>query len=253
MKILGIIPARYSSTRLPGKPLEDINGTSMIMRVYRQAIKCDDLTDVVVATDDQRIFDHVHNNKGKAVITSETHPSGTDRCAEVLDKMHSMEMRYDAVINIQGDEPFIDPRQISKVASLFTDPQVEIATLVKKIETQEDLFNVTLPKVILGNNGRALYFSREAIPHIRGKNKSEWLNNHTYYRHLGIYGYRSVILPSLASLKPSLLEQAEALEQLRWLENGFRIFAGETNLDSISVDTQEDLQRAILHAQTIEA
>jgi 3-deoxy-manno-octulosonate cytidylyltransferase (CMP-KDO synthetase) len=241
MKILGIIPARYASTRFPGKPLVDIAGKSMIQRVYEQAKKCATLTQVIVATDDERIFNHVQQFGGVAVMTADTHQSGTDRCAEVA-KQHP---EYDVVINIQGDEPFIDPEQIDKVASCFDEEGTQLATLVKKIQTTEELYNFSSPKVILNKNSEAIYFSRSPLPHVRGHEPQQWLYHYTYYKHIGIYGYRSDILQQVTLLPVSSLEKAESLEQLRWIENGYRIKVAETELETHAIDTPEDLKKLL--------
>jgi 3-deoxy-manno-octulosonate cytidylyltransferase (CMP-KDO synthetase) len=241
MKILGIIPARYASTRFPGKPLVDINGKSMIQRVYEQAKKCSTLTEVIVATDDERIFNHVHEFGGVAVMTAETHQSGTDRCAEVA-RQHP---EYQVIINIQGDEPFIEPAQIDKVASCFDEDGTQLATLVKKIQTTEELYNFSSPKVILNKNSEAIYFSRSPLPHVRGSEPQQWLYHYTYYKHIGIYGYRSDILQQVTLLPVSSLEKAESLEQLRWIENGYRIKVAETELETYAIDTPEDLKKLL--------
>jgi len=243
MKILGIIPARYGSTRFPGKPLIDIDGKTMIQRVYEQAQQAKDITDVIIATDDQRIFDHIKSFNGNVVMTSSSHESGTDRCAEVLTKMES---GFDIVINIQGDEPFIDPNQIDQLCQCFKDEKTDIATLIKKITTEEELFNPNKPKVVIDENDFALLFSRNTIPYLKGEEKSNYLAKHTYYKHIGIYGYRAPILKKIAALPVSKLEQAEGLEQLRWLENGLNIKVAETSLEAISIDTPEDLEKITL-------
>jgi len=242
MKILGIIPARYASTRFPGKPLVDIAGKSMIQRVYEQAKKCNQLTEVFVATDDTRIYDHVLGFGGAAVMTSADHQSGTDRCAEVA----MQHPQYSVIINIQGDEPFIDPEQISKLASCFNDADTQIATLVKKVLTQQELFNTNSPKVVINKLSEAVYFSRSPLPHIRGQETENWLNYFTYFKHIGIYGYRADILQQITKLPVSSLEKAESLEQLRWIENGYRIKVAETELETYAVDTPEDLERLII-------
>ncbi len=236
MKILGVIPARYASTRFPGKPLVDIGGKSMIRRVYEQASKAKSLTHVVVATDDRRIADEVKRFNGHFVLTNANHESGTDRCAEVAAIVEG----YDVILNIQGDEPFIDPLQIDLLASLFTD-KTEIATLIKPIEDLEAILNPNLPKVVVSNSGKALYFSRSPIPFVRNDNQQNWANQHQYYRHIGIYGYKNEILKELTKLPVSLLEKAEQLEQLRWLENGYTIETAITNSETIAVDVPEDL------------
>lgn len=240
MKILGIIPARFGSTRFPGKPLVDIDGKTMIQRVYEQAKSCSTLTDVIVATDDQRIFNEVTRFGGKVVITSTMHQSGTDRCAEVVSKLTTP---YEIIINIQGDEPFIDPKQITQLCNCFLDEKTQIATLVKRITEQSDLFNENKVKVTFSKNHFAIYFSRNAIPFFRGEANENWLKKHTYYKHIGIYGYRTQILKEITLLKPSTLELAEGLEQLRWLENGYNIKITETELEAISIDTPEDIAK----------
>ncbi len=240
MNIVGIIPARFASTRFPGKPLIDIAGKTMIQRVYEQAKKANSLSEVVVATDDERIAEHVQSFGGNVVMTSENHQSGTDRCFEAIEKF---EINADAVINIQGDEPFIQPEQIDLVASCFSLKETELATLVKKISTNEELFNPNTPKVLLNSNKEAIYFSRQTIPHIRGKEQNDWLKQHTFYKHIGIYGYRTDVLATITQLKQSNLELAEALEQLRWLENGYKIKVEITDFESVAIDTPDDLQK----------
>jgi len=239
MQILGIIPARYASTRFPGKPLVDIAGKSMIQRVYEQSKKCPLLNEVVVATDDDRIFNHVTGFGGKAIMTSPDHQSGTDRCAEVARKHPN----FDVVINIQGDEPYINPEQISKVISCFTDSNTQIATLVKKVLTNDELHNTNSPKVIINKNSEAIYFSRSPLPHIRGQEPNTWLQHFTYYKHIGIYGYCADVLQQITKLPVSPLEKAESLEQLRWVENGYRIKVAETELETFAIDTLEDLEK----------
>lgn len=239
MNTLGIIPARYASSRFPGKPLVDIAGKSMIQRVYEQAKKCAHLSDVVVATDDNRIFDHVTGFGGKAVMTGSDHQSGTDRCAEVALK----HPEYDVIINIQGDEPYINPDQISKLIACFNDPDTQLATLIKKVLTNEELHNTNSPKVIINKNSEAIYFSRSPLPHIRGYEPQNWLEHFTYFKHIGIYGYRADILGQITKLPVSSLEKAESLEQLRWIENGYRIKVAETDFETHAVDTPDDLQK----------
>jgi 3-deoxy-manno-octulosonate cytidylyltransferase (CMP-KDO synthetase) len=235
--VLGIIPARYASTRFPGKPLVDIAGKSMIQRVYEQAKKCIHLSEVIVATDDERIFDHVTAFGGAALITSTDHQSGTDRCAEVA----SQYPQYDVIINIQGDEPYIDPEQISKLAACFKNVDTQIATLIKKVQNEQELFNVNSPKVVINKFSEAIYFSRSPLPHIRGQEQQNWLSCYTYFKHIGIYGYRADVLQQITKLSVSSLEKAESLEQLRWIENGYRIKVAETELETYAVDTPEDL------------
>lgn len=239
-RIIGIIPARYASTRFPGKPLANIGGKSMIQRVYEQAKKSSGLTEVVVATDDTRIEQHVKGFGGMVVMTSDQHQSGTDRCFEAMKKLP---VPADVVINIQGDEPFIHPRQIDELVSCFQNPVVQLATLVKKINSTEDLFNPNIPKVLLNKKKEAVYFSRQTIPYIRGKNQSDWLNAYPFYKHIGIYGYQSAILGEITALSPSGLELAEGLEQLRWIENGYKIKVEFTDFESVAVDVPDDLQK----------
>lgn len=243
MIIHGIIPARWASTRFPGKPLADIQGKSMIRRVYEQAKKAASLASVVVATDDKRIFDHVMGFGGEAVLTSSAHNTGTSRCAEVA--LNSGTKPTDAVINIQGDEPFIDPGQIDKLSSLFDDEEVQIATLIKEIKTGEELFNPNIVKVVTSAKNKALYFSREAIPFVRGADKQTWTDKTTFYKHIGIYGYRTSVLQQIADLPAGRLETAESLEQLRWLEYGYSIHTAVTDIENLAVDTPEDLNKII--------
>jgi 3-deoxy-manno-octulosonate cytidylyltransferase (CMP-KDO synthetase) len=243
MSILGIIPARYASTRFPGKPLVDIAGKSMIQRVFEQSKKCTHLTEVIVATDDIRIYDHVLGFGGVAVMTSPGHQSGTDRCAEVA----WQHPQYDVIINIQGDEPYIDPGQISKLASCFNNADTQIATLIKKVQDEQELFNVNSPKVVVNNLSEAVYFSRSPLPHIRGQEPQNWLNFYTYFKHIGIYGYRADVLEQITNLPVSPLEKAESLEQLRWIENGYRIKVAETELETFAVDAPEDLEKFRSH------
>lgn len=241
MRIFGLIPARYPSTRFPGKPLIDIGGKSMIRRVYEQAKKASSLTDVIVATDDDRILSHVIDFGGNAVMTSDQHQSGTDRCAEVASRLPDM----DVIINIQGDDPFIDPKQIELLCACFEDNDTVLATLVKKITGGEELFNPNIPKVIFNNRKEAIYFSRTPIPYLRDKEQATWLENHQYYKHLGIYGYKTDTLQKISKLPVSSLEKAEALEQLRWIENGYAIRVAVTDLESFAIDTPDDLQRLL--------
>ncbi len=239
--ILGVIPARYASTRFPGKPLIDIQGKSMIQRVYEQARKAHKLTDVVVATDDDRILTHVKSFGGKAVMTLPNHPSGTDRCYEVL---KNIDKEFTYVINIQGDEPFIDPSQIDLLAQLC-DGKTELATLMIPVDSHEVLFDTGEVKITMNNQQEALYFSREVIPHIKGIDKKEWHKHFQYYRHVGMYAYRADILELITRLMPSDLEKAESLEQLRWLENGFKIKLAVTDFDSHCIDTPEDVEKVL--------
>ncbi len=240
MTYIGIIPARYASTRFPGKPLAIIGGRPMIQRVYEQAKLV--LDTVIVATDDQRIADAVHGFGGEAVLTSPDHRSGTDRCYEAYIKSGS---KADVVINIQGDEPFIQPKQIQLLMSCFP---TEIATLVKPYtdnDTLQDLLNPNTPKVVFSEKDmHALYFSRSVVPYLRSTDQEQWLQKHQYYKHLGMYAYRADILEQITKLPQSTLEKAESLEQLRWLENGYTIKVAITDIQSIGIDTPEDLKKA---------
>ncbi|MVN77065.1 3-deoxy-manno-octulosonate cytidylyltransferase [Hymenobacter sp. HMF4947] len=240
---LGIIPARYASTRLPGKPLVDLGGQTMIQRVVAQA-QLAGLARVVVATDDARILDHVHGFGGEAVLTRADHPSGTDRVWEAFELL-GQPQEVNCIVNIQGDEPFIHPEQINKLVELFAqNPPPAIATLLKPVLTEEELFSSHLPKVVTDQGGRALYFSRHPLPYQRQHPTSEWLRHHRYHRHLGLYAYRPDVLRQLTLLPPSPLEIAESLEQLRWLEAGFPIQTAITELDAFGIDTPEDVVRA---------
>ncbi len=238
--ILGVIPARFASTRFPGKPLADIGGKSMIRRVYEQAV-LSELTDrVVVATDDERIYEHVRMFGAEVLLTRPDHPSGTDRCAEVAE--HFPDAQY--VLNIQGDEPFIQPQQIDLLAhTLLEQTQSGIATLAKIIEQAEALDNPNIVKVVLSQSGEALYFSRYAIPFLRGATSENRLAQHTFYKHIGLYGFRRETLLHITALSPTPLECAESLEQLRWLEHGFRIAVRLTDMETMGVDTPEDILR----------
>lgn len=240
IKILGIIPARFASTRFPGKPLADILGKSMIQRVYEQATKSTRLHKVIIATDDERIKNHVRTF-ADAIMTKPEHPSGTDRCKEALDVLGDS---YDYVINIQGDEPLIDPLQIDQLAGLL-DNQVELATLAKKITDNSQLENPNVVKVVTNQEGFALYFSRSVIPYLRNNSPEAWVHQFDYLKHIGIYGYRVDVLNTITNLKPGKLERAESLEQLRWLENGYKIKVGLTEIENIGVDTPEDLNQII--------
>lgn len=238
MKILGVIPARFASSRFPGKPLADILGKSMIQRVYEQAIKAPSLSKVIVATDDQRIADHVKSWGGEVMMTSSNHASGTDRCNEVLCQQNDS---FDVVVNIQGDEPYVDPSQIEKVTESFASKGTQIASLAKKINSKEELFCPNSVKVVIGENKRALYFSRSVIPFLRGVDQQDYLLQGEFFKHLGIYAYRVNILQEICKLPISKLEKAESLEQLRWLSAGFQISMGITTLEGLSVDTPDDL------------
>jgi 3-deoxy-manno-octulosonate cytidylyltransferase (CMP-KDO synthetase) len=242
----GIIPARYASTRFPGKPLVIIGGKPMVQHVYEQSAKA--LGIVYVATDDIRIKDAVEGFGGKAVMTSDRHQSGTDRCAEAARLIEEATgEKIEIVINIQGDEPFLRPTELELLSSCFNDTSVEIATLVRKALPGEDIFNPNQPKAVLSKSGDAIYFSRAAIPYVRGVVMDDWAHNYTYYLHLGIYAYKVSALNSITLLERSSLETAESLEQNRWIENGFRIRTAVTEWNSISIDTPEDLEKAIQH------
>lgn len=241
MEILGIIPARYESTRFPGKPLAEINGKPMVQMVYEQAIRSQMLKKVVVATDNDKIFNQVLEFGGEVIMTSPQHQSGTDRCAEIIGKPEHQ--NWDVVVNIQGDEPFINPVQIDLLCKCFENPVTQIATLVKEIQASEELFNHNNVKVILNKNKQALYFSRSPIPYCRNFPEQEWLKQNPYYKHIGIYGYRAAVLREIAALPKTKLEITESLEQLRWLENGYVINTEITTFESMAVDTPEDLLR----------
>jgi len=246
MKFLGIIPARYASTRFPGKPLADMLGKPMIQRVYEQV---QDMVDAIyVATDDVRIEEAVKTFGGNAVMTSDVHRSGTDRCHEAFCKIGG---DYDIVINIQGDEPFIQPEQIALVKKCFqADPHTRIATLAKTFtpdcDYEKDLLNPNSPKVVINKNGEAIYFSRSVIPFLRGQDYSKWPASHTFYKHIGLYAYQANILSEIVRLPQSPLELAESLEQLRWIENGYKIKVEITDLETIGIDTPEDLEKALV-------
>lgn len=246
MKFLAIIPARYASTRFPGKPLAVLGGKPVIRRVYEQVIRA--LDDAVVATDDERIRDAVLAFGGKAVMTSPDHRSGTDRCREAYETVCAREGReYDVVINVQGDEPFIHPTQIETVMRCFDDPATDIATLVKPFAPADGLAaleNPNSPKVVLDAAWRALCFSRSVIPYLRGVPREEWLAHHTFYKHIGLYAFRTEVLRAVTALPQSPLELAESLEQLRWLENGYKIGVGLSDVETIGIDTAEDLEKA---------
>lgn len=241
MSSIAIIPARFASSRFPGKPLANIADKSMIQRVYEQVRKVDAIEEVIVATDDERIFTHVEKFGGKVLMTSTEHQSGTDRCAEVaLQFPHT-----DVVLNIQGDEPFIQPEQIRELLNCFEKPTTQIATLIKEIKEESELLNFSIPKVVINKQLEALYFSRHSIPFQRSHPQNEWMEHHTYFKHIGIYGYRRHTLLALTKLKPSSLELTEALEQLRWLENGFRIQTAITEFQSYGIDHLEDIEHVL--------
>ncbi len=241
MKVLAIIPARYESSRFPGKPLIDIQGKSMVQRVYEQTCKASLVSDVIVATDDQRIYDHVNQFGGKVMMTAKHHQSGTSRCGEVIAE-HS---DYDVVINVQGDEPLVQPSQIDSVIALFSDKTVKIATLIKAIEKQSELFNANRIKVVVNKKNEALYFSRQPIPHQANLKSSEWIKNATFWKHIGIYAWARQTLIDLLNLEATELEVQESLEQLRWLYHGFSIQTIETKIETPNIDTPEDLQKVL--------
>jgi 3-deoxy-manno-octulosonate cytidylyltransferase (CMP-KDO synthetase) len=239
MKFMAIIPARYASTRFPGKPLAVLGGKTVIQRVYEQVSSV--LSEVYVATDDQRIYDCVEGFGGKAVMTRKDHKSGTDRIEEAVEKIGT---DADVIINVQGDEPFIQPSQVETLMHLFDAPETQIGTLGKLFESMEAVENPNSPKIVTDNRGFALYFSRSVIPYIRGIERNDWFGQYPFLKHLGIYAYRREVLAEVTRLPQSSLEKAESLEQLRWLQNGYRIRVGLTDVETIGIDTPEDLQRA---------
>ena len=242
MRYLAIIPARYASTRFPAKPLAMLGGKPVIQRVYEQVSQV--LDDVYVATDDERILACVEGFGGRGVMTREDHKSGTDRCYEAYQKVGG---DFDVVINIQGDEPFIQPSQIRTLMGCFDDDTTQIATLVKPFTAADGwaaLQNPNSPKVVVSDTGRALYFSRSVIPYLRGVAQEEWLAKHTFYKHIGLYAYRTQTLAEITRLPQSTLEKVESLEQLRWLDNGYIIRVGQTEVETIGIDTPDDLARA---------
>ena len=242
MKFIAIIPARYASTRFPGKPLAVLGGKPVIQRVYEQVAGV--LDDAVVATDDERIRDAVRAFGGRVEMTSPDHRSGTDRCREAYDRLG---VEYDVVVNVQGDEPFIQSSQLEAVKRCFDDPATDIATLVKpftEVDGLAALENPNSPKVVLDAQSRAIYFSRSVIPYLRGVERAEWLARHTFYKHIGLYAFRTDVLRAVTALPQSALEKAESLEQLRWLENGYKIGVGISEVETIGIDTPEDLEKA---------
>jgi len=240
MQTLGIIPSRFASTRFPGKPLVIIEGQTMIQRVYAQACKAKSLAKVVVATDDERIFKHVQSFGGQVMMTQSNHQSGTDRCAEVALNFQDME----AIINIQGDEPFINPLQIDQVAQqLQQNIALNIATLAKRISDSTQLFSPNIVKVVFNQSNIAQYFSRSPIPYLRGVDQIDWITKGVFYKHIGLYGYRRQTLLDITQLPLSLLEKTESLEQLRWLDNGYKIGVGLTEIETIGIDSPADLDK----------
>lgn len=245
MKVIGIIPSRFASTRFPGKPLSMIKGKTMIQRVWEQARKSK-LDAVVVATDDMRIAEEVLKFGGQYVLTDPNLRSGTDRCREAL---YVLEEHYDAVVNIQGDEPFIDPAQINQVIELIGHDDTQLASLAKRIEDEDELFSPNVVKVVMDKQGNALYFSRNPIPFMRNLDHDKWLQKGAFYKHIGLYAYKTDTLCRIAEMQSTAIEMAESLEQLRWLENGLRVRIGITPYESLSIDTQEDLEKALRFAQ----
>lgn len=239
LKFIAIIPARYASTRFPGKPLAMLGGKPVIQRVYEEVSKV--LADVYVATDDDRIFQAVEQFGGHAVMTSPNHRSGTDRIQEAVEKIGT---QADVVINVQGDEPFIQPSQIESLCQCFDHPTTQIATLGKPFSSMESVKNENSPKIVTDNQGFALYFSRSVIPFVRGVESSEWLSRYPFLKHIGLYAYRRDVLREVTQLPPSSLEVAESLEQLRWLQNGYRIRVAKTDIETVGIDTPDDLARA---------
>ena len=239
MKFIAIIPARYASTRFPGKPLAILDGKPVIQRVYEQVTSV--IPDAYVATDDDRIFQVVESFGGKAVMTSPNHKSGTDRIEEAIEKIGG---QWDVVINVQGDEPFIQPSQIEAVCQCFEAEETQIATLGKPFSSMEAVENPNSPKIVVDNRGFALYFSRSVIPFVRGVDRQEWLGRYPFLKHLGLYAYRTQVLREVTRLPQSSLELAESLEQLRWLQNGYRIRVGLTDVETVGIDTPEDLANA---------
>ena len=239
MKFTAVIPARYASTRFPGKPLAMLGGKTVIQRVYEQAASV--LSEVYVATDDERILSAVEAFGGRAVMTRADHQSGTDRIEEAVEKTGT---QADVIINVQGDEPFIQPSQIKTLMALFDDPQTQIGTLGKRFDSMDAVSNPNSPKIVTDHRGFALYFSRSVIPFIRGIETDEWLSHYPFLKHLGVYAYRRKVLAEVTRLPQGQLEKAESLEQLRWLENGYRIRVGLTDVETVGIDTPADLERA---------
>jgi 3-deoxy-manno-octulosonate cytidylyltransferase (CMP-KDO synthetase) len=242
MHFIAIIPARYGSTRFPGKPLADINGKAMIQRVFEQASKSFDT--VFVATDDKRIARKVDDFGGRYIMTSRRHKSGTDRCAEAIEIIRDLEKKdFDVIVNVQGDEPFVQPEQFAQIKKPFRFKRTQIATLAKPIINQDDIFNPNKPKLILNKKREAIYFSRSPIPFIRGKHQKKWISQHQFYKHIGLYAYRYKVLKEIAALERTPLEIVESLEQLRWIENSYKIRVEMTEHEAVSIDTKKDLGR----------
>lgn len=239
MKFIGIIPARYASTRFPGKPLALLGGKPVIQHVYEKVAAV--LEAAYVATDDERIYDVVKSFGGQVVMTRTDHKSGTDRIEEAIEKIGG---EWDVVVNVQGDEPFVAKSQLDTICHCFDDPTTQIATLGKPFESMEAVQNPNSPKIVVDNMGFAMYFSRSVIPYVRGKEKSSWFTHYPFLKHLGIYAYRKDVLRQITQLPQSSLEIAESLEQLRWLQNGFKIKVGTTDVETVGIDTPQDLERA---------
>lgn len=244
MTTLAIIPARYASTRFPGKPLALLCGKPVIQWVWERVSAVGAVTEAVVATDDRRILEAVESIGGRAMMTSDQHRSGTDRCGEVLKTLEAEGRRYDVVVNVQGDEPFVEARQLESLLENFASPETEIASLMTPIKDWEELQSPNNVKVVCNLRHEALYFSRQPIPHLRGADVKEWPARQTYYKHVGIYAFRAEVLKRVVALPPSALEGSESLEQLRWLDNGYRIRMSVTDHTNIGIDTPEDLALA---------
>lgn len=244
MKVLAIIPARYASSRFPGKPLADLGGMPVVEWVYRGVSEINIIDEACVATDDDRIASAVMAFGGNCVMTSANHKSGTERCAEVVEKLEAQGKQFDIVLNVQGDEPFVNKKQITTLLDLFANKNTEIATLAKSIDSKEELLSPNNVKVVVSQHGNALYFSRTPIPYIRDCDSQSWLSAHKYLKHVGIYAYRTLILKKIVKLEETPLEHCEKLEQLRWLENGFMMSVAITVCENIGIDTPEDLQKA---------
>ena len=247
MKFIGIIPARYASTRFPGKPLAMLGGKPVIQHVYDKVAAA--LEEAFVATDDQRIYDAVIGFGGKAVMTRTDHKSGTDRIEEAIEKIGG---DWDVIVNVQGDEPFVAKSQLETICHCFDDASTQIATLGKAFTSMEAVENPNSPKIVVDNQGFAMYFSRSIIPFVRGKEQAEWLGHYPFLKHLGIYAYRKEVLREVTQLPQSSLELAESLEQLRWLQNGYKIKVGTTYVETVGIDTPQDLERAEEFLKTIQ-
>lgn len=248
MKVLAIIPARYNSTRFPGKPLVEIHGKTMIERVYQRVIRSNKILRTIVATDDIRIEEECKRKGLDYMMTSSMHTNGTERCAEVVSMLNE---KYDLIINVQGDEPFIDPKVLEDIITIFeTNPRAEIGTLIEPLKIEEELLSPNIIKVVFDRTMKALYFSRFAIPFQRNNPQESWFKNYDYWKHIGLYAFKPDVLKEIVDLKPSSLEVLESLEQLRWLENGYTIHINKTESNSKSIDTPEDLQYILQHYNT---